>query len=476
MIFSTIGKTYAKTIFVYINKYIRRTDMNRTFIPQIFRCKRDNLTIKGNVYGADENIRKPAVIICHGFLSNRKSVRKYAKLLADAGFVAFTFDFCGGGIMCESEGKTENMTVFTELADLEAVVEFVLSQSYVSGSRVALMGCSQGGFVSAIYAARHPEKVERLALFYPAFSIPDDARDGKMIFYKFDPDNIPELLGKNPMKLGGEYAGSVIDKDFEELIEGYDGPILLVHGEKDAVVDCVYSLEAEKIYRHANAVLIENGAHGFEGNDDIKAMLALRKFMDVCQDKKYENLLWDTNNSELLLHTPVFDIVNESKSSRTGVDGDYVAIEAPNWVVVVAVHDDNFVLVRQWRHGEERVTLEFPGGVCEDSENPKDTALRELKEETGFEASKITRLCTVSANPALFRNHFSVFLAEDLIQTKERQLDEDEILDFEEMPIDEVIAKYGDGELTHAYMGTAIACYLRHLKEVDGDIVEKSGE
>lgn len=450
--------------------------MNKTFIPQIFRCKRDNLTIKGNVYGADENVKKPAVIISHGFLSNRKSVRKYAKLLADAGFVAFTFDFCGGGIMCESEGKTEDMTVFTELSDLEAVVDFALSQSYVSGSRTALMGCSQGGFVSAIYAARHPEKVERLALFYPAFSIPDDAREGKMMFYKFDPENIPDLLGKNPMKLGGEYAGSVIDKEFDELIEGYDGSVLLVHGEKDAVVDCVYSLEAEKNYKHAKTVLIENGAHGFEGNEDIKAMLALRKFMDECQDKKHESLLWDTNNSELLLHTPVFDIVNESKSSRTGVDGDYVAIEAPNWVVVVAVHDDNFVLVRQWRHGEERVTLEFPGGVCEDGENPKDTALRELWEETGFKANKITRLCTVSANPALFRNHFSVFLAEDLVQTKERQLDEDEILDFEEMPIDEVIAKYGDGELTHAYMGTALACYFRHLKEANGDIVENSEE
>ncbi len=448
--------------------------MSKTLIPQIFRCKRDGLTIKGNVYGVSEDEKKPAVIISHGFLSNRRSVRKYAKLLAEAGFVAFTFDFCGGGIMCESEGKTENMTVFTELKDLSAVVDFALSQPYVNDTRVALMGCSQGGFVSAIYAARHPEKVERLALFYPAFSILDDARDGKMLFYKFDPENIPDILGKNPMKLGGDYARSIIDKDADELIEGFDGPVLLVHGEKDAVVDCVYSFEAEKNYKNAEMVLIEDGAHGFEGKADIEAMLALRKFMDESESFKYGDLLWDTEEKETILHTPVFDVVKESKTSRTGVDGDYVAIEAPNWVVVVAVHEDNFVLVRQWRHGEGRITLEFPGGVCEEGETPKETAARELLEETGFKANKMTRLCTVSANPALFRNHFSVFLAEDLEETEERKLDEDEILDFEELPIDEVIARYGDGELTHAYMGTALACYLRHINEPNSDIVENS--
>ena len=454
--------------------------MEKALVPQIFRCQREtedgSLTIKGNVYGADLENKKPAVIISHGFLANRKSVRKYAKLIAELGFVCFTFDFCGGGLMCESDGKNEDMTVFTEVEDLEAVVSYVLSLSYVSGSRVALMGCSQGGFVSAIYAAKHPEHVERLALFYPALCIPDDARDGRMMFYKFDPENIPDILGKKPMKLGGNYARSVIDKDPYELINGYDGPVLIVHGDDDNVVDAMYSFDADRMYHDSKMVLIENAKHGFGGKADIEAMKELAKFMNDSQEKKYNDLIWDTSETKELLHTPVFDVIEEAKESRTGISGNYVAIEAPNWVVIVAVHDDNFVLVRQWRHGEGRITLEFPGGVCEKGENPKDTALRELEEETGFRAGKITRLATISSNPALFRNHFSVFLAEDLVQTKERHLDEDEILDFEEMPIDEVIEKYGNGELTHAYMGTALACYFRHLKSTEPEADEKIDE
>ena len=178
-------------------------------------------------------------------------------------------------------------------------------------------------------------------------------------------------------------------------------------------------------------------------------------------EKKLE---WKISGRELELHTPVFDVMKLSEESETGIKGDYVAIEAPDWVVIVAVHGDNFVLVRQWRHGEGRVTLEFPGGVCEKDEDPQATALRELEEETGFRAGKMTNLARVSANPALFANHFNVFLAEELTATHEQHLDEDEILNFEEHPINEVIENYGDEYLTHAYMGTALACYFRELR------------
>ena len=57
------------------------------------------------------------------------------------------------------------------------------------------MGCSQGGFVSALFAAAHPNVVvSRLILFYPALCIPEDARRGKMLMYAFDPSNIPEQI------------------------------------------------------------------------------------------------------------------------------------------------------------------------------------------------------------------------------------------------------------------------------------------
>ena len=176
---------------------------------------------------------------------------------------------------------------------------------------------------------------------------------------------------------------------------------------------------------------------------------------------RYDDLIWKTTEKEQILHTPVFDVYLQKEETASGMKGDYVGIAAPDWVVVIPVHEEKFVLVRQWRHGEDNLTLEFPGGVMDPKEEAKVTALRELEEETGYRAGKMTFLGRVSSNTALFKNHFSVFLAEDLVQTGQQHLDDDELLRFEEIPIEEVIKRYGDHELTHAYMGTALAFYFR---------------
>ena len=188
------------------------------------------------------------------------------------------------------------------------------------------------------------------------------------------------------------------------------------------------------------------------------------------ESDKYESLKWKTTEKELLLHTPVFDVYRQHSVTASGLEGDYVGISAPDWVVVIAIHDGNFILVRQWRHGEDNITLEFPGGVADPGEDLAQTAVRELEEETGYRAGKVTRLGHVSSNTALFKNHFDVYLAEDLVQTGEQHLDVDELLKYEEMPIKEVIRRYGDSEFTHAYMGTALSFYFRHLMEKNGEM------
>lgn len=183
--------------------------------------------------------------------------------------------------------------------------------------------------------------------------------------------------------------------------------------------------------------------------------------------KDYKELIWNTTGKERILHTPVFDVYAQHEVAPNGMECDYVGIDAPDWVVIMAVHEDKFILVRQWRHGEDNLTLEFPGGVCDPGENPEQTALRELEEETGYRAGKVTCLGRVSSNTALFKNHFNVYLAEDLVQTGEQHLDPDELIQYVELPIKEVIRRYGDGELTHAYMGTALAFYFRHKFEME---------
>ena len=246
-----------------------------------FECRREELTIRGYVFRNGDNGRRPAVILSHGFLGNQGMCRKYAELLADMGYAAFTFDFCGGGLRVKSDGNSRDMSVLTEKEDLISVISFVKGLPYVDADRVSLLGCSQGGYVSAMVAAEHPELVDRLILFYPALCIPDDARSGKMMFYKFDPENIPDILGKHPMPLGGQYAGCVIDTNPFEQIKGFTGPVLILHGTADRIVKPDYSRKAAEGYPDCRLEIIEGGGHGFSGRYDSRACDILRSFMKI---------------------------------------------------------------------------------------------------------------------------------------------------------------------------------------------------
>jgi 8-oxo-dGTP pyrophosphatase MutT (NUDIX family) len=83
-----------------------------------------------------------------------------------------------------------------------------------------------------------------------------------------------------------------------------------------------------------------------------------------------------------------------------------------NWTTIAAVTDDGqFVLIRQHRHGINAVTLEPAGGIIDPGEEPEASALRELMEETGYEAREVVSLGWVHPNPALQANRCFLFLA-----------------------------------------------------------------
>lgn len=102
----------------------------------------------------------------------------YANKISEFGFHAFVFDFPGSGAG-KSMGRTSlEMTVLTEKEDLSTVLDYVKNQPFVDSNHIFLMGCSQGGFVSALLAAERENEIEKLILNYPALCICDDCRKG----------------------------------------------------------------------------------------------------------------------------------------------------------------------------------------------------------------------------------------------------------------------------------------------------------
>ena len=259
--------------------FLRKQNVQEPFVESIFECKRGNLTIRGTEYRPEgENL--PVAIVSHGFMAFQDTVRHYAKELARLGYCAYCFDFCGGSVMKKgkSDGATTDMSVLTEVQDLETVINYVQNLPYNSKD-LLLMGCSQGGFVSALVAAKHPGLVNKLVLFYPALCIPDDARAGKMMFTRFDPKNIPERINCGPMKLGRCYPADVIDMDPIKEISPYRGLVLIVHGTKDSIVKLDYSRQVQRAYPNAKLHIIEGGTHGFNKKHDAIALAHLKRFL-----------------------------------------------------------------------------------------------------------------------------------------------------------------------------------------------------
>lgn len=177
-------------------------------------------------------------------------------------------------------------------------------------------------------------------------------------------------------------------------------------------------------------------------------------------------LVWKEVGKRELLRTCVMTVTERDCVSFDGQTGKYIVMDVPDWVIVIPeVEDGNeksLLVVKQWRHGEKALSTEFPGGVAEKGEKAEDAAARELLEETGAVAGRLTHLGTMNPNPALMSNHVHVFLAQELKFTGHQSLDEDERLNYFKMSIKSVMQSAATPACPHALMTAALALYMIH--------------
>lgn len=120
-------------------------------------------------------------------------------------------------------------------------------------------------------------------------------------------------------------------------------------------------------------------------------------------------------------------------------------------VAVLPLLDDGTVIMeRQFRYAHGGVLLEIPAGKLDSSDEDKLLAAkRELREETGALAKRWTDLGTLATSPAIINEKIQLFLAEGISFT-DRELDEDEFINVERIPLSELYGMAMRGEISDA--------------------------
>ena len=218
--------------------------------------------IYGISYVPKTEQKVPLVIFSHELGNDHTSGERYAKRLAEAGYAAYVFDFCGGTVGGnKSDGTNKEMSVLTEAKDLEAVLEASKSWDFVDSSRIALLGGSMGGLVTTVVGSVHQDDIAGMILMYPALSAKTDSQ---MERYQTEGD-IPEdvsLFG-GWIHVGKNYITDLQKTDFDQLLSSYRGRLLLLHGDRDTTVPISYSEAAAAIIPDCEFHTIKDGGHEF---------------------------------------------------------------------------------------------------------------------------------------------------------------------------------------------------------------------
>lgn len=135
-------------------------------------------------------------------------------------------------------------------------------------------------------------------------------------------------------------------------------------------------------------------------------------------------------------------IVDLGLETTTLPDGRTVELEIlrhPGAAAVVPVHDDGTVtLIRQWRHAAGGMIWEVPAGVLDGEELPQWAARRELAEEVGLEAGRLTLLTVLHTTPGFTDERIWIYLAQDLVDVGARP-EADEFIEVHRVRLEEAV-------------------------------------
>ncbi|MDZ7262441.1 MAG: alpha/beta fold hydrolase [candidate division KSB1 bacterium] len=208
--------------------------MNHNEVPVMF--KRDGLQLVGLLHVPQATRpQHPAVLLLHGFTGHKAETHfmftRLARTLCQNGFVVLRFDFAGSG---DSQGEFQDMTIMTELADARAALKFLRERPEVEGERIGLLGLSMGGCVAALLVGESTD-VKSLVL-WSAVAHPEE--QFQLLRNQAPKVSTPTgwVIDLNGLAVGNAFFDILPQVKPLETIQQFQGPVLIIHGDKDMAV------------------------------------------------------------------------------------------------------------------------------------------------------------------------------------------------------------------------------------------------
>ncbi len=187
------------------------------------------------------------------------------------------------------------------------------------------------------------------------------------------------------------------------------------------------------------------------------------------------HLLWKNKESTLVADCRVFSVYRNLALSPNKSDvRDFYVLKLSNWANVIPITPDgDVVFVKQYRHGTSQVTLEIPGGIVDlEDLDTKETARRELFEETGYKSEELIFLGRHNPNPALQDNLCDTYLALNAKQIASPSFDKEgyEQIELFLVPIASVSQLIANGDIAHGVVITAFYYLGLYENKISGTL------
>lgn len=156
-------------------------------------------------------------------------------------------------------------------------------------------------------------------------------------------------------------------------------------------------------------------------------------------------------NISIAAKSRIFEIQKLQLRFSNGVEREYERFRPSNRaaVLILPIHNNELILIREYSAGTERYELGFPKGLMDKGETAEQSAARELQEEIGYYPNKLTFFKTVNTSLSYMNSPIHIFLAEEL-QPGWLEGDEPEPLDIIHYPLSQIEQLLNDPDFYEA--------------------------